>query len=103
MLTNYYRPLVIEEKIGSGFSAITWDVVGYYKGFIQPVSGRESYQKGKGGEDATHRLYTAVQTPCKYGYRVSQDGNDYIMLYANQVNGISGTGHHKEIILGRFQ
>ncbi len=104
MLTNYYRSFEIYEQIGAGnFAGKTWTIIGYYKGFIQPVSGNESFQKGKGGESATHRLYTSVQTPSKYGYKVIQDGQSYIMIYAHQVNGISGIGYHKEILLGEFQ
>ena len=101
-LEQRYISLTIEENIHVDFMPDTWTVVGYFKGFIQMVSGSEVFQNGKGGEKVTHRLYTHLQTPCKYGYRVTQNGQSYIMLHTIQTNGVSGTGHHKEILMGSF-
>lgn len=103
MINNYYKSLTITENVHVDFQPDAWTVVGYYKGFIQPMSGGETFRDGKGGESATHRMYTVMGTPVKYRYRVTQGGQDYIMLYAIQPAGISGTGHHKEIIMGIFE
>lgn len=99
-----YKPFDIDVRTGRGTAAVTWEpVAGPHKGFIQPLSGGEVFRDGKGGESATHRLYTSVNTPTKYGYRITQNGQEYIMLYAVQPSGISGVVHHKELILGIFE
>ena len=103
MLNKLYSLFTIYQKHGADFSAMSWELVGTYKGFIQPASGGEGFAQGKSGENATHILYTDVYTPCHYGNQVRHKGQKYIMLYAIQPQGISGTGHHKEIILGIFQ
>jgi hypothetical protein len=76
---------------------------GNYKGFIQPISGNENLQDGKSGEKATHRLYTYVNTSVQYGDKIVQGGQNYFVIYAIQPAGISGVGHHKEIIMGVFE
>lgn len=73
-----------------------------YQGYIQPVSGGETFQDGKAGELVTHRLYTAVSVPAKYGNKITQDSVDYIVIYSDQVGGVTNRQHHKEILLGRF-
>lgn len=107
MLTDYQSPITIEERTttGGSFGTVTWSELtdDFYKGFIQPIGGGEAFRDGKAGEQATHRLYTGIVTPSKYGYRVTQNGQSYIMLYAIQPNGISGVNDHQEIILGVFE
>lgn len=106
-LECYYTDVQIQERINAGSfqSGTTWQNLSGspYKGFIQPISGGETYRDGKAGEQATHRLYTSVQTPSIYGYKVIQNGQSYIMLYAIQPTGISGVDHHKEIVMGLFE
>ncbi len=103
-ITDYYTSLLIQERdSGGSFQAQTWQNVGPYDGFIQPVSGKENYRDGKAGEQATHRLYTDLETPAKYGYKVTQFGQSYIILYAIQPGGISGVDHHKEILMQVFE
>ena len=103
MLTDYYTNFLLEEKSGGGdWTAVAWGTVGTYKGFIQPVGGSETFRDGKAGEQVTHRLYTGLSTPAEYGQRVTQSGRTYIVLYTDQVNGISAVGHHKEVLLGDF-
>lgn len=103
MLSDYYGLYTVYRKTGSDFSAVSWVLVGTYQGFIQPAGGGEALRLGKSGENATHILYTDVYVPCQYGYKVVSGGQSYIMLYAIQPNGISGTGHHREITLGLFE
>ncbi len=103
MLSRYYRSCVIYKRDDTDQFNPVMIYVGTYRGFIQPLSGYGVYMKGKNGEDSTHRFYTDVGTPCEYGHKLTQDGIDYIMLYVTQPRGISGTGHHKEILCSRFQ
>jgi hypothetical protein len=99
LLTDYYTPFTIEDRTGAGdFDGISWTSIGVYFGFIQPVSMNAVFKDGKGGESATHRLYTGMTTPVKYGYKVTQNGQSYI-----QPAGISGVGDHKEIMMGLFE
>jgi len=105
-LEDYYSDVQIQERIGAGsFQTPLWqDLVGSpYQGFIQPISGHEKFRDGKNGEQATHRLYTSVDTPAIYGYKVIQNSQEYIMIYAIQPSGISGVEHHKEIVLQVFE
>lgn len=106
MLNNFFSPLTIEERTttGGSFGTTAWsDVVGDFTGFIQPIGGGETFRDGKGGEQATSRLYTTVDTPAVYGYRVTQNSQPYMMLYAIQPAGISGINRHKEIIMGLIE
>ena len=104
MIEDLYHSLTIEEKTGGDFDPVSWVAVsGTYTGFIQPIGSSEVFEKGKAGEKATHRLYTAVDTPCEYGYRVTYNSQEYIMIQVIQPSGISGRDHHKEIILGLFE
>lgn len=101
--SKYYTALTIEEWVDDDESGASWKSIGGYKGFIQPIGGGESFQKGKNGESATHRMYTFVSTPSQQGWRVTQGGQSYVMLWAIQPDGISSVGSHKEIILGLFE
>jgi hypothetical protein len=100
-----YRSITIGEKTGSSqFDKNSYtEVSGSYEALIQPVSGNESFAKGKEGEDVTHRLYTHVSTPLSYSNSVTQDEKTYLVVYSNQVYGISGMNHHKECLLKAFE
>lgn len=102
-LTRMYRPLLCERKTVTGFGVVSYSLLGPYTGFIQPLSGHGQWQEGKHGEKATHRLYTATSTALLYEDKVTQNGQSYKVLYALQPSGVSGTGHHKEIIMELFQ
>lgn len=103
MLIDYYKTFTLFERVDNDFSGATYSSVGTFKGFIQPIGGGESFRDGKGGEAATHRLYTDVSTPGLYGDRVVQGSQFYKILYAIQPEGISAVNHHKEMILGIFE
>jgi hypothetical protein len=103
LLTRYYRPCVIYKRDDTDQYHPVRIFVGTYRGLIQPLSGSGIYAKGKNGEESTHRFYTDMGTPCEYGYEVTQFGINYIMNFTEQPKGISGTGHHKEILCSRFQ
>ncbi len=103
MLTDYFYPVEIYVRTESDFDADVYTYLGIYLGFIQPISGDETFAQGKNGERATHRFYTGMNTPVKYGYKVIYNGQEYIMLYAIQPDGISGVGRHKEITMGLFE
>jgi hypothetical protein len=102
MLESRYTIQKIEERMHIDFQPDTFSLVGYFRGFVQPIGGNEQFMKGKGGENVTARYYTGLSTPVKYGYRITDSGQSYIMLYSIQPTGISGTGHHKEVICGLF-
>lgn len=106
MLTDYYTPFTLYQKsnpsnsfTGSDYTAVS----GAFTGFIQPIGGNETFRDGKGGESATHRLYTNVTYGIVYGDRVEQNSQTYTVLYAIQPTGISGVSHHKEIIMAVFE
>ena len=107
MLTNRYTPITIYQRINTeSFSETspTWQIVsGNYTGFIQLVSSTEKIQDGRKGEQATHRLYTGLNTPAVYGYKIIQGNENYIMLSSKQTGGVSNTGHHQEIILSEVR
>lgn len=103
MLESRYTVYEIYERIHDDFALDEFQLVGYYRGFLQAVSGNESFQHGKGGEAVTHRFYTGLRTPAQYGYIIKSDTDKFVILYQLQHNGISGTGHHKEILCGAFQ
>ena len=103
MLSSYYKSFTLYRRTDSDFSGATYASVGTYKGFIQPVGGGETFREGKGGEAATHRLYTGLSTPAVYGDRVTYKGQNYKVIYAIQPQGISSVEHHKEILLGLFE
>ena len=104
LLTDKYSLLTIEVLTSSGSSdtdPISWvDAPGINTGFIQPVSGKENFRNGRAGEQVEALMFTGIDTPGEYGYRVTQNGQSYMMLYTLQPEGISGVGHHKEITLG---
>jgi len=104
MLNNYYSPIIIYKKAVSGYSDGTYTLrSGNYTGFVQPLRGNEQYKSGKGGEDCTAILYTGLNTVVEYLDKIIYKGQNYIALYTLQPQGISGTGHHKEILLGAFK
>lgn len=105
-LTRYYKPLELFRKptINDSFNdSSDYEKIGNYRGFIQPISGGETFRDGKGGESATHRLYTGLATPIFYGDRITQNNQNYTVLYGIQPEGISSVEHHKEIILAVFE
>ena len=105
-LAQYYESVTIEERSEADeFSGVTWSQVGTETiGFIQPVSGNETFRESRSGEDIEARMYCPLDTPGKYGYRVTaENGTIYKMLYASQPEGISAVNDHKEILLGRFE
>jgi hypothetical protein len=107
-IEDFYTSLDIDKvtTTGSGDvrSTSTWTAVsGDHIGFIQPVSGSESFRDGRAGEAVTARMYCPVDTPGEYLYRVTQNSVTYSMLYTIQPQGISSVSHHKEILLGDFE
>jgi len=105
LIEKYYKPYTLENRVISTRSttATTYSDPIFAKGFIQPIKGDEEVAQGKGGEKATHRLYTYVSVNAKYGDRVTQYGQKYIVLFAGQPKGISSREHHKEIVLGVYE
>ena len=105
LIERYYKPYTLESRIVSNRSTTptTFANPVSYKGFIQPISGNEKIAQGKGGENATHRLYTYVSVNAKYGDRIMQNSQNYFVISSNQPEGISSRQHHKEILLGVFE
>ncbi len=105
MLEDYYVSLSIERPSrGKSTDPVTITTFGI-DGFLQPVSTGFSndFRNGKGGEKASHRLYSYVSTDLVYGDKVINDSQSYIVLYGIQPDGVSGVGHHKEFICGVFE
>ena len=81
--------------------APTNSIVGYFKGFIQPVSSSEMFMMAKSAENATHRLYTNLGTDIVKGDKINQNSTDYVVIAdITQPTGVSGVDHHREILLG---
>lgn len=103
LLTKSYVTLdVIRSSRGRSTDPVT-ETEFYIKGSFQPISGGEVFRDGKGGESASHRLYTPVSNTLIYGDKVTQGTQSYKVLYAIQPVGISGRNHHKEFICGVFE
>jgi len=105
-IRNFYRSFLLDKRVISTDSttATTYSPAIICQGFIQPVKGNENFKQGRAGEDVTARLYTDISVNAVYGDKVTQDSISYIVLYGGlQVNGISGVGHHKEILLGAYE
>lgn len=75
------------------------ELVGYYKGFIQPVGGSETQRFGKTDEQYTHRCYCPVAVPAEYNDVITQGGVEWTVVFSTQTVGISSVNHHKELLL----
>ena len=98
MLNSRFQNLLVTRSTSVPFGnkvTNTFDV----KGFIQPVSGSENFQAGKSGEKVGALLFCEMGYNAVYGDSISFNGITYKLLYGTQPNGISGTGHHKEMTL----
>jgi hypothetical protein len=102
-LNEQYKPFLLEKSVTSKAGVVTWErIQGAWTGFIQPTSSTANIQQGKGGELSQNRMYCPLNIPFLYGYRVTQDGVQYKMLYGANPKGVSGTGDHKEIYMSYF-
>jgi hypothetical protein len=101
-----YRAITIERKTGGDFSAISWSDItaATDKAYIQPVSGNEVYETGKGGEKIIAKMFAPMtNTAVQYGDRITQDSQKYLVVYSIQPKGISAESHHREISLGAIE
>lgn len=102
------KPITIERKsipavLGTKPSFVTVSTATDV-GFIQPTSGNEKFNFGKGSEDVRARLYCPMtNTEILYGDRITQNGQSYSVLFANQPTGISGMDTIKSIARGKKQ
>jgi len=103
LLTSYYIPFIATRATAATTpgQAPTETVIGYYKGFIQPLSSSDTFKLGKNVEDATHRLYTSMSVnTLQKGDRISQGTQNYIVSDdVTQPTGVSSVNHHREILL----
>lgn len=100
-IERYYRPFTLYRQT-PGSSAVdepTLELVGAYRGFIQPVSAAVTTNAEGFEERRTHRLYTYVNTPVQFADEIEQDGIRFRAVNATQPSGISAVEHHKEIDL----
>lgn len=100
-IERYYRPFTLTRQT-PGASAVdepTFEEVGAYRGFIQPVSAAVTTNAAGFEERRTHRLYTYVSTPIEFGDEIVQDGVRFRAVNATQPTGISAVNHHKEVDL----
>ena len=106
MLSSRFTPLTLKRRDTTGtaaqFGGGTEAVVQYSRGFIQPVSGGETLEFLRVDDKATHRLYCPVELLAQYGDIIEQSGQRFIVVYADQPNGITGFLFHKEILLQRY-
>jgi len=96
-----YRPITLY-RAAQGASAVdepTRELVGVYRGYIQPISGSETTQAEGLREMRTHRMYTLATTPIQFGDEIEQDEIVYRAVFTLQPAGISSVKHHKEIDL----
>jgi hypothetical protein len=100
-IERYYRPFTLNRQT-PGASAVdepTFEAVGIYRGFIQPVSAAVTTNAEGFEERRTHRLYTYVSTPIQFGDEIVQDSVRFRAVNATQPNGVSAVNHHKEVDL----
>ena len=104
-VTDYYSSITIERRSGSAIEGTLTEGVlaGEWEGFIQPVSASEQFKFGKSGENATHRLYTHIDTDIQRLDKVTQNGQSYTVLAFVQPAGVSGVDSHREILLGIYE
>ncbi len=103
MLRNMYSELEIFERSDGGFSSVTYESIGTFQGYIQPVSASQDFTTGKNGEKVTYRLYTDIATPITYANKIIQNGIEYVILYEQGINGVVNLRHHKEVYLGSIK
>ena len=106
MLSSRFTPLTVKRRdttsTAAQFGGGSEAVVQYSRGFIQPVSGGENLDYLRLDDKATHRLYCPVDLPAIYGDIIEQKGERFIVVYADQPNGITGFLFHKEILMKRY-
>jgi hypothetical protein len=98
MLTNRFQNILVSRSSSVPFGNKVTNTFAI-KGFIQPVSGSENFQAGKSGEKVGALLFSEMGYNAVYGDSINYNGITYKVLYGTQPNGISGTGHHKEMTL----
>lgn len=97
-----YKPFTLKRKTAGAreVDEPTTTVVGYFRGFVQPISAGESQFLGpKAGELRSHRLYCPLNVPALDGDIVEQDSVEWTVTNPTQGSGISGVGRHKELLL----
>ena len=100
MIEDYYKTLAVKRPSRGKSTDPVVNTEFTITGFVQPMSAgsNNAFREGKGGEQASHRIYAPVSTNLKYGDQVTEDSQTYVVVYAIQPNGISSVGHHKEYI-----
>lgn len=91
---DYEAPLTTDEWGGNSSGGFATAVT--IKGFIQYRGGSESNRFSTLNENTRAVLYTDSSI-IVHGGRIK---SKYIVISADQENGISGIGHHREIELG---
>ena len=102
MNESFYSDLTITPTTSDGWENTNGTAVAGL-GFIQPVSGGESFAHLNLTEIVTSRMYCPVETIAEYGSIVTQAGRKYLVLYSDQPAGISATLDHKEILLSTIK
>lgn len=98
-IESRFKPIIIQKKPIDSFSGVSYEFKEVTSGFIQPVSSGETFSQVKAGEKVSHRLYTTLSCGAVYGDRVQWNGVYYVVVSADQPDGISSVGHHKEILI----
>jgi hypothetical protein len=100
-IARYYRPFTIYRQT-PGASAVdepTFEEVGTYGGFIQPVTEAVTTNAEGFQQRRTHRLYCSVGVPIEFGDEVRQDSIKFRAISTTQPRGVSAVDHHKEVDL----
>lgn len=108
-LNNKWTPIDIHRRsTGNTFNPAGLDFVLISNsndlGYIQPVGGNETFDKGKGGTLVQFRMFSPMEnTSLLFGDKVTQNGKSYTVTWPGEPIGISGEGHHQEILMGVFK
>jgi len=102
MIEAYYRALTYQAYTDDGYTR-TLGTAQDGKGFIQPIGGNESFEHFNLSARPTSRMYCPVSLALKHGDIINQDSLAYNVLWSEQPTGISSTGSHKEVLLGRVE
>jgi hypothetical protein len=103
MIQRYFEPFALkrfqENPSGRQIDEPSECLVGYYRGFIQPVGAGESNRFAKIDEEYTHRCYCETSVPALYNDTIERDGEKWTVIFSTQAQGISTRRSHKELLL----
>lgn len=97
MLAARFKKYTVIRKGLDGWGKTSTSTTFDIQGFIQPIGGNESFAHLNLGQVVSARLYCPIETLLNYGDTIGA----YTVIYSFMPDGISGTGHHKEVLLSQ--